>query len=528
MPTYSISGQALAGSTMTLTNPGAAPGVILATTLAGPTGSYTFSGLANGSYLVTPARPGIAFVPSVSATQTIASANITGVNFLGTSVGSAGSTYTIQNTLDRMKSLADIEPIFNVAGYSEEPMLTIANDVINEVCGVNFPHKWNRGELPVFYTWSWQQDYALVNPDNSSLYDFEWLEKGVAVCISSNQVPKPFVRVECGRDLPRRTGTYAGNSATQMSDPGYLISWMQNADLYYGTWGQPNVNSSTWGNNPQPGSFYQGPLGVYVVSASWSLGVATFTLNQLPQNIGVGKLLQISNCAPTAYNGNWVVTGIPGSAMVNPQVTVTMPNNPGTYEANGFVNLTNGQPSGQNMFANPISQIIDANGNLLVITTYGTEGTTAPLAAIGATPGTQVSGTGAQTIWTVVDPIGMGIRILDVPSQTGVVWQFTVDGQFVPPKYTSLDQLWAPLPDKYEPFIRAGCIAQAYNYSKEAKVRAKFVDKWAQWQKNLINLRETQDREIEEWQFITDRTIMGGGTSRNRFRGPAAPFNNTY
>jgi hypothetical protein len=512
MPTYSISGQALAGSTMTLT------GTASATTTAGPTGLYSFTGLANGPYTITPSRIGITFTPASSA-QTVASANIAGVNFLGQSVGSAGSTYTIQNIVDRVSSLGDIEPVLNVGGFSLEPALTIANDVFNEICSVNFPHKWNRGDLPLFYTWSWQQDYALINPDGSSVYDFEWLEKGMAINISSTQIPKPWVRVECGRDLPKRTGTYMVNGGTELGDPGFIVSSQPNSELYYGTWGAPNFNSASWGNNPQPNSFYMGPLGVYVLAASWSTGVATFTLNQLPQGIKVGALLEITGATPTGYNGNWVVTGVPGSATVNPQVTVTMSTNPQTYESGGSISGT-----GNDMPANPINQIIDANGNLLLITTYGTEGTTAPLASVGAVPGTQVSGTSASTIWTVVDPVGMGIRILNVPSQTGVVWQFNIDAQFTPPKFTNLDQILAPLPDKYEPFFRAGFIAQCYKYSVEAKVASKFDRMWALWKQSLVQMRETQDRELEEWSFIPERTVMGQGRSRNTFRGAAWPF----
>ena len=431
----SISGQALAGATITLS------GAASAVTTAGPTGLYSFAGLNAGPYTITPSKLGIRFTPT-STNVTIVATNIVGVNFLGQPVGSQGSTYTIQNIIDRVVSFGDIEPVLNVGGTSMEPALTIANDVFNEICATPFPHKWNSAELPLFYTWSWQQDYALVNPDGSSVYEFEWLERGIAINISSTQVPKPWVRVECGRSLQARTGSYTiTNNGTMMGDPGFIISSFPNSELYYGTWGQPDVLSSSWGNNPKAGSVYIGPLS-----------------------------------------------------------TTAMP-------------------------ANPISQIIDANGNLLVITTFGTEGSAAPLAPIGAIPGTQVSGLGATTVWTVVDPNGMGIRIVDVPTQTGVVWQFNIVGQMVPPKFTSLDDLLAPLPDKYEPFFRAGFIAQCYRYSPEAKVRAKFKDEWPMWKQSLTNMRIAQDRELEEYSFLPDRTVMGSGRSRNEFKGAAWPFN---
>jgi hypothetical protein len=434
----SISGKALAGSTISLT------GTATATTTAGPTGLWSFSGLAAGPYTITPTKLGIKFTPALS-NQTIVVTDITGVNFLGQPVGSQGSTYTIQNIVDRVYSFADIEPVLNVGGFSLEPALTIANDVFNEICATPFPHKWNSGQLPLFYVNSWQQDYALIHPDGSSVYEFEWLEKGVAINISSTQFPKPWVRVECGRALPQRTGTYMINGGTGLGDPGFIIASYPNSELYYGTWGQPNTLSSTWGNNP-----------------------------------------------------------VAGSVFVGPTATTSMP-------------------------SNPITQIIDSNGNLLLLTGYGTEGANAPTAAIGALPGTQVTGAtrgdASTTIWTVVDPNGLGVRMINVPSQTGVVWQFTINGQFVPPKFTSLDQVLNPLPDKYEPFFRAGFIAQCYRYSPEAKIRAKFDKEWPMWQKSLSNMREAQDRELEEWSFVTERTVMGSGRSRNTFKGAAWPFN---
>jgi hypothetical protein len=429
-----ISGQALAGSTITLS------GTASAVTTAGPTGTYSFPGLAAGAYVVTPFKQGFAFTPAF-LNETIVATDITGVNFLGTSVGSAGSTFTIQNMIDKVRVFGDIEPLFDKVGYSDQPSLTIATDVMTAICGTPFPHKWNQTQLPKFYTFSYQQDYALVNPDGSSVYNVEWLERGVAFDINNSSIPKPWVDVECGRSQPQRTGTFF-NSGSMMQNPGFIANSLPNSDLYYGVWGSPNVANPTLGNNPVAGSVYTNPLG----------------------NIS--------------------------------------------------------QP------ANPISQIVDANGNLLVVTTYGTEGTTAPLAAINATPGTTCSGSGATTVWTVVDPVGLGIRILQVPSQTGVVWQFCLVGQMPPMVFTSILQNLSPLPDKYEPFFRAGFIAQCYRYSPEAKIRAKFKEEWPLWLKSLSDMRVAQDRELEEYSFVPDRSIMSRGTTRTRFEGGAWPFNN--
>lgn len=352
------------------------------------------------------------------------------------------STFTIQNEIDKVLPFAELRPIFDIGGYSTEPALTIANDVFTAICAVNFPHKWNEQILPLFYTTSYQQDYALVTPSGASITNVEWLQRGVAFDINNTAIPKPWVDVECGRSLPQRTGTYS-NSGTQMGNPGFIVSSLPNYSLYYGVWGQANVGGNTLGNNPVANSVYTPPLGA------------------------------------------------------------------------------NSQP------ANPITQIVDANGNLLVLTTYGHEGSTAPVAPANSLPGVTASGTGATTVWTVVDPNGLGIRILQVPSQTGVVWQFNLSGQKTPTVFTNLQQKLDPLPDKYEPFFRAGFIAQCYRYSPQEKIRAKFHDEWQMWLKSLQGLREVQDRELEEYSFTLDRSVMGRGTSSgSRFYGPAWPFNN--
>ena len=90
--TYSISGtvsgSTASGVTMSLT------GAATATTTTDTSGNYTFSGLANGSYTVTPSKSGYAFSPTSTAV-TISGANQTGKNFTATST----ATYSISGTV---------------------------------------------------------------------------------------------------------------------------------------------------------------------------------------------------------------------------------------------------------------------------------------------------------------------------------------------------------------------------------------------------------------------------------------------
>jgi Heparinase II/III-like protein len=66
------------------------------TTIADSSGAYTFSGLSDGAYTLTPSRAGYSFSPS-SQNVTLSGANITGVNF--TATAQAGQTFTISGTI---------------------------------------------------------------------------------------------------------------------------------------------------------------------------------------------------------------------------------------------------------------------------------------------------------------------------------------------------------------------------------------------------------------------------------------------
>jgi len=83
-----VSGAATSGVTITLS------GAASATTTTATGGTYSFSGLANGSYTVTPTLSGYTFSPSSTAV-TVSGANQTGINFTAT----AAATYSISGTV---------------------------------------------------------------------------------------------------------------------------------------------------------------------------------------------------------------------------------------------------------------------------------------------------------------------------------------------------------------------------------------------------------------------------------------------
>jgi Domain of unknown function (DUF4082)/Bacterial Ig-like domain/Bacterial Ig domain/SdrD B-like domain len=75
-PTWSISGSVTGTTGVTVALSGAAT----ATTTTDTSGAYSFAGLANGTYVVTPSKTGFSFTPA-NQTVPVSGANVTGVNF---------------------------------------------------------------------------------------------------------------------------------------------------------------------------------------------------------------------------------------------------------------------------------------------------------------------------------------------------------------------------------------------------------------------------------------------------------------
>lgn len=153
---------------------------------------------------------------------------------------------------------------------------------------------------------------------------------------------------------------------------------------------------------------------------------------------------------------------------------------------------------------NCINQIQDANGNLLVVLTYGTTGASAPSLPASSAPGTQV--TDGSVVWVVLDPLGSGFRVWPVPTQAGVVWQFNLRGQLKPQAtITSLSTV-INIPDEYIHVFRQGCKALAYSYAVDAKVSSQHAFQMAEWEKALMAGRIQADREPDSHAFV----VTGG------------------
>ena len=177
------------------------------------------------------------------------------------------------------------------------------------------------------------------------------------------------------------------------------------------------------------------------------------------------------------------------------------------------------QPIGANTPpSNPITNILDVDGNILVLTKYGTTGLIPPVAPEWqpAFPGQpepanwpvgQVIQDGTCQ-WTVVDPSAQGFRFSPMPPQGGQVWLARLFGQAKAIPFINLKQKIDPIPDDQVKWFRDGCIAYAHRYSTNPAVKARYPQAKAEWFAALEAQATQNDREEENKSFYPAQGIM--------------------
>lgn len=165
---------------------------------------------------------------------------------------------------------------------------------------------------------------------------------------------------------------------------------------------------------------------------------------------------------------------------------------------------------------NPLTQIRDSNGNVQVLTTFGTTGT-------GAEP-TWAEVANAPTndgscVWTMADPNGITWRVSPCPPQNGIVWSIQPYYQMKPTTIALASQFWG-IPDEMSNVFEAGFIAFAWQAAEEDE----------KYDKNLLifkaQLQEAvggADREAESFSFYPSRSITGRGGSYDPGNGNVPP-----
>ena len=170
-----------------------------------------------------------------------------------------------------------------------------------------------------------------------------------------------------------------------------------------------------------------------------------------------------------------------------------------TYQSPLTVNGVGGPGS------NPLTAILDPNGNIQVVTQYGVTGGGPSWPAASASAGTVTNDGSVQ--WTVQDPNGVALRVNFLATYGSYVWQINAVYQEKPPLLTTLSQTFAPIPDDLGYLIKQGFLVYCYKKS-EPKL---FAQEYAQWIQDVKEAMEASDREPQEFGMYPSEPITGSG-----------------
>ena len=128
-PTYSISGT-VSGAVLSGV-PMALSGTSTGSTTTDPSGNYSFTGLANGSYTVTPSKTGYTFTPANQA-ATVNNANVPSINFTAQAVVQTSPLAMDANvSVSGAKATTVTSPTFSTTATNELLLAFIATDYLS-------------------------------------------------------------------------------------------------------------------------------------------------------------------------------------------------------------------------------------------------------------------------------------------------------------------------------------------------------------------------------------------------------------
>lgn len=288
--------------------------------------------------------------------------------------------------------------------------------------------------------------------------------------------------------------------------------------------------------------FIPGLIKLGWLESAWASNINQTSIPKQKQQIEVKKDLEVTY-DQTGYPGKlcWIPnstcqTGTWGSTPLGPTA-----GNPSGDTTGIGVNPSGLQNPGPNViYINPLGSlqnptnattcITDPNGNLWVLTTFGTCGATQPAwTNPPAFPTIQSPNTIASTItdgscvWTAINPSGQAFRLNPIPPQTGVVWLIQPVAQMRAPRFLSMGQTLEPIPDDYATHFKQGFFAECYRRNPDAKVRAKYPLERQIWLEALDKAVRQGDREMDDVGFYPSTSIMDAGWGGGAIN-PAMPY----
>jgi hypothetical protein len=193
-------------------------------------------------------------------------------------------------------------------------------------------------------------------------------------------------------------------------------------------------------------------------------------------------------------------------------ITSTWPG-PNVYFQNPLAAVAGG-PANGGPGNNPPCAITDPNGNIQVVTTYGTTGGSAPSWPVAnAAAGTTTND--GSVVWTVQDPNGVAMRLDRVASFGSNVFQINANYQNKPPVITTLKQNLSPVPDDLIYLVKQGFLAMCYKQVDSAK----FQTELAQWLLDIKEAMGASDREDQEFGFSPVDAMQDTGIAEQNYPG---------
>lgn len=132
----------------------------------------------------------------------------------------------LQDIANQMRVYPEFTPLLSsTSGSTQEPMLTIANDVLQRVLSEPMNWVWNRKYIPAILSVALQQDYV------TQITDIGWLENSTMIDINNstnngNLAPKPIWPMEACRD----------QQPTSFQEKPFEINFLPNTLAIMGQW----------------------------------------------------------------------------------------------------------------------------------------------------------------------------------------------------------------------------------------------------------------------------------------------------
>ena len=247
------------------------------------------------------------------------------------------SSITLQSVIDYARSFSECNPILPAGGYSYEPALTFANDVLQKILSQGLNWRWNAAYVPPFITTPLQQDYI------TNLTDVGWLTSAFRIDINNNTntgnlCPKPLFGMEVNRDMGLTP--YQGNQS--------VVCFIPNSQAVFGTWSANTVYNCGYGTSGATATPIQ-----QIVDANYNMLFLDTSIMNLNINVPGYQGTNIPLPVPNPYNSTGANFGTSGSTA--PALPPNSP--PGTTIQDGTLTWTVANPNGWCFRMNPLPAI---------------------------------------------------------------------------------------------------------------------------------------------------------------------------